>query len=86
MRLVRLLPPLTLLFVLSGCASKTAGLSDEAKKARNDRYEYVTTVDSRIPQRVLKGQGPSHNTGTSPVAVLHGERARDLIRPRGLNR
>jgi hypothetical protein len=41
----------------------------------------VTTTDSRIPQRVLKGEHAAHNQGSSPVAVFHGERARDLIRP-----
>jgi hypothetical protein len=46
----------------------------------------VTTTDSRIPQRVLKGEHAAHNQGSSSVAVFHGERARDLIRPRGLNR
>jgi hypothetical protein len=44
----------------------------------------VTTTDSRIPQRVLKGEHAAHNQGSSPV--FHGERARDLIRPLGLNR
>lgn len=84
MRIIRLLLPVAALALMSGCASKTAGLSEEAQQAKNDRYEYITTVDSRIPQRVLKGQDAATNAGSSPVAVARGERARDLIRPRGL--
>ena len=67
----------------SGCASSSSGLSPEAKKLQNERYEYIKTVDSHIPQRVLKGQKAEHNSGTSPVAVLEGEKARDILRPRG---
>lgn len=86
MKTLRLLPIVALLCVLTGCATTQAKLSPEAKKILNDRYEWVTTTDSRIPRRVLKGQNAAYNTGSSPVAVFHGERARDLIRPRGINR
>lgn len=83
MKTLRLLPIVTLLCVFTGCASTKANLSPEAKKILNDRYDWVTTTDSHIPQRVLKGQNAAYNTGSSPVTVLHGERARDLLRPRG---
>ncbi|GAB5560787.1 MAG: hypothetical protein SynsKO_24340 [Synoicihabitans sp.] len=86
MKYLRLLPVVVLLCLGTGCASNKAKLSPEAKKLLNERYEWVTTTDSRIPQRVLKGEYAEQNQGSSPVAVLHGERARDLIRPRGLNR
>ena len=80
----RLRPVVAPLCLGTGCANYNSKLSPEAKKLLDERYEWVTTTDSRIPQRVLKGEPAAHNQGSSPV--FHGERARDLIRPRGLNR
>lgn len=81
MKHLRLLPVVALLCLGTGCANYNSKLSPEAKKLLDERYEWVTTTDSRIPQRVLKGEHAAHNQGSSPVAVFHGERARDLIRP-----
>lgn len=81
MKHLRLLPVVALLCLGTGCANYNSKISPEAKKLLDERYEWVTTTDSRIPQRVLKDEHAAHNQGSSPVAVFHGERARDLIRP-----
>lgn len=75
----------TAALVAGGCATNSAKLSDEAKQAKNERYVYVKTIDSHIPQRVPVGGEVANNEGSSPVGVVTGERARDLLRPRGLN-
>ena len=67
MKILRLLPIVALLCVLTGYATTQAKLSPAAKKILDDRYEWVTTTDSRIPQRVLKGQDADYNNGSSPV-------------------
>ncbi len=86
MKNLRFIPVVALLCLGTGCATNHAKLSPEAKKPLDERYEWVTTTDSRIPQRVLKGEYAAQNQGSSPVAVFRGERARDLIRTRDLNR
>ena len=86
MKHLRFIPVVALLCLGTGCANYNSKLSPEAKKLLDERYEWVTTTDSRIPQRVLKGEYAAQNQGSSPVAVFRGERARDLIRPRGINR
>jgi|GEM_PF-1763407 len=71
------------LLLVTGCASRSSGLSDEAKRQRAQAYEYVRTVDSHIPQRVARGNEAEYNSGSSPVTVIKGQQAQDMLRPRG---
>ena len=74
---------LGLVLCTSGCATRK--LSPEAQKIRNATFESVTTVGSHIPKRVRKGQEPDSNDGVSPVAVIEGDRVREMMqqmRPR----
>ena len=61
----------------AGCSSTR--LSPEAQKIRNATFESVRTVGSHIPKRVRKGQQPNSTEGISPVAVIDGDRVRELL-------
>lgn len=78
-RLFRWVLPLAAVLSLIGCQSKS-GLSPEARKVKNDAYDYVYSTASRIPQKVRRGAEPELNNDASPVAVLEGERAKALLR------
>ncbi len=65
------------LLLVTGCASRSSGLSDEAKRQRAQAY------DSHIPQRVARGNEAEYNSGSSPVTVIKGQQAQDMLRPRG---
>ena len=45
-----------------------------------ETYETVYTLGSHIPKKIHRGDDSESNDGASPVAVIEGEKARDVVR------
>ncbi len=78
MRSLRAVLLVLALGTLTGCS--TNGLSPEAQKVKAETYETVYTLGSHIPKKVHRGAEADSNDGASPVAVIEGEKARDVVR------